>query len=129
VIEGPIQFYALCEHHALPFFGHAYVGYIAPRWVTSCRWPISCSRCAGRRARAPTRGGPRALSGRPPRRRRSTTSMSTRRDGRSVLLLSRRGGCHRQERGGCSTPRATFRPEASRSCSPLITAYAVHRSR
>src|SRR5438067_9842632 len=29
VVEGPIQFYALCEHHALPFFGHAYVGYIA----------------------------------------------------------------------------------------------------
>ncbi len=29
VIEGPIPFYALCEHHALPFFGYAYVGYIA----------------------------------------------------------------------------------------------------
>lgn len=29
VIEGPIQFYALCEHHALPFHGRAYVGYIA----------------------------------------------------------------------------------------------------
>ena len=29
VIEGPIQLYALCEHHALPFYGHAYVGYIA----------------------------------------------------------------------------------------------------
>jgi GTP cyclohydrolase I len=28
VIEGPIQFYALCEHHALPFFGVAYVGYV-----------------------------------------------------------------------------------------------------
>src|SRR5262245_27460954 len=28
VIEGPIRFFALCEHHALPFFGHAYVGYI-----------------------------------------------------------------------------------------------------
>jgi GTP cyclohydrolase I len=28
VIEGPIQFYALCEHHALPFHGRAYVGYI-----------------------------------------------------------------------------------------------------
>lgn len=28
VIEGPIPFYSLCEHHALPFFGQAYVGYI-----------------------------------------------------------------------------------------------------
>jgi GTP cyclohydrolase I len=29
VVEGPIHFYSLCEHHALPFYGHAYVGYIA----------------------------------------------------------------------------------------------------
>jgi len=29
VVEGPIQFFSLCEHHALPFFGVAYVGYIA----------------------------------------------------------------------------------------------------
>jgi len=29
VVEGPIQFFSLCEHHALPFFGRAYVGYIA----------------------------------------------------------------------------------------------------
>jgi GTP cyclohydrolase IA len=28
VIEGPIHLFALCEHHAFPFFGQAYVGYI-----------------------------------------------------------------------------------------------------
>ena len=31
VVEGPIPFIALCEHHALPFYGQAYVGYIRPR--------------------------------------------------------------------------------------------------
>jgi GTP cyclohydrolase I len=29
VVEGPIPFTALCEHHALPFMGRAFVGYIA----------------------------------------------------------------------------------------------------
>jgi GTP cyclohydrolase I len=29
VIEGPIPFYSLCEHHAFPFFGVAHVGYVA----------------------------------------------------------------------------------------------------
>lgn len=29
IVEGPIHFFSLCEHHALPFHGHAYVGYIA----------------------------------------------------------------------------------------------------
>lgn len=29
IVEGPIAFHALCEHHALPFHGFAYVGYVA----------------------------------------------------------------------------------------------------
>ena len=29
IIEGPIAFHALCEHHALPFHGFAYIGYVA----------------------------------------------------------------------------------------------------
>ncbi|MBF6605686.1 MAG: GTP cyclohydrolase I [Chloroflexi bacterium] len=29
VVEGPIPYFSLCEHHALPFFGEAWVGYVA----------------------------------------------------------------------------------------------------
>jgi GTP cyclohydrolase I len=29
VVEGPVPFFSLCEHHSLPFFGRAYIGYIA----------------------------------------------------------------------------------------------------
>ncbi len=29
IVEGPIPFFALCEHHALPFFGRAWLGYVA----------------------------------------------------------------------------------------------------
>jgi len=29
IVEGPISFFSLCEHHALPFHGKAYVGYVA----------------------------------------------------------------------------------------------------
>jgi GTP cyclohydrolase I len=29
IVEGPIPFFSLCEHHALPFYGQAYVGYVA----------------------------------------------------------------------------------------------------
>jgi GTP cyclohydrolase I len=28
VVEGPIAFFALCEHHALPFHGRAHVAYV-----------------------------------------------------------------------------------------------------
>jgi GTP cyclohydrolase I len=29
IVEGPIAFHCLCEHHALPFFGYAHIGYVA----------------------------------------------------------------------------------------------------
>jgi GTP cyclohydrolase I len=29
IVEGPIAFFALCEHHALPFHGAAHVAYVA----------------------------------------------------------------------------------------------------
>jgi GTP cyclohydrolase I len=29
IVQGPIAFHSICEHHALPFFGQAWVGYIA----------------------------------------------------------------------------------------------------
>lgn len=29
IVEGPIPFFSLCEHHAFPFHGTAYIGYIA----------------------------------------------------------------------------------------------------
>src|SRR3954451_12936184 len=29
IVEGPIPFFALCEHHAMPFFGRAWVAYVA----------------------------------------------------------------------------------------------------
>jgi GTP cyclohydrolase I len=29
ILEGPIAFFALCEHHALPFHGFAHVAYVA----------------------------------------------------------------------------------------------------
>jgi GTP cyclohydrolase I len=33
IVEGPISFYCLCEHHSLPFHGTATIGYIADRQI------------------------------------------------------------------------------------------------
>jgi len=29
IVQGPIAFHSICEHHAFPFFGQAWIGYIA----------------------------------------------------------------------------------------------------
>src|SRR5437667_2998562 len=49
VIEGPIQFYSLCEHHALPFYGHAYVDYIAHEGIIGISKLTRLVRLYGRR--------------------------------------------------------------------------------
>jgi GTP cyclohydrolase I len=33
IVEGPISFYCLCEHHSLPFHGVASIGYIADEQI------------------------------------------------------------------------------------------------
>lgn len=33
IVEGPIAFASLCEHHALPFHGFAHVGYVADEQI------------------------------------------------------------------------------------------------
>ncbi len=29
IVQGPIPFHSVCEHHAFPFFGQAWIGYVA----------------------------------------------------------------------------------------------------
>ena len=33
IVEGPISFHSLCEHHSLPFHGFAHVGYISDQRI------------------------------------------------------------------------------------------------
>ncbi|TAN31753.1 GTP cyclohydrolase I [bacterium] len=49
VVEGPIPFFSLCEHHSLPFFGHAYVGYIAHERIIGISKLTRLVRLFGRR--------------------------------------------------------------------------------
>jgi GTP cyclohydrolase I len=49
VIEGPIPFFALCEHHVLPFYGTAYVGYIAHEHIIGISKLTRLVRLYGRR--------------------------------------------------------------------------------
>src|SRR5260370_9558379 len=56
VIEGPIEFFSLCEHHALPFHGHAYIGYIAHEETIGISKLTRLVRVYGRPLPAPARG-------------------------------------------------------------------------
>jgi GTP cyclohydrolase I len=49
IVEGPIPFFALCEHHALPFYGDAYVGYIAHEQIIGISKLTRLVRVWGRR--------------------------------------------------------------------------------
>jgi GTP cyclohydrolase IA len=61
IIEGPIQFYALCEHHALPFHGHAYIGYIAHERIIGISKLIRLVRLCVRRFTVQERIGPQLV--------------------------------------------------------------------
>ena len=49
IIEGPITFFALCEHHALPFYGTAHIGYIAHENIIGISKLTRLTRVFGRR--------------------------------------------------------------------------------
>jgi GTP cyclohydrolase I len=49
IIEGPITFFALCEHHALPFYGTAHIGYIAHEQIIGISKLTRLVRVFGRR--------------------------------------------------------------------------------
>lgn len=34
VIEGPISFYSMCEHHMVPYVGKVYISYVPDKYVT-----------------------------------------------------------------------------------------------
>jgi GTP cyclohydrolase I len=58
VIEGPISFFALCEHHALPFHGTAYIGYIAHEQIIGISKLTRLVRLFARRFTVQERMGP-----------------------------------------------------------------------
>ena len=49
VVEGPIPFFALCEHHALPIRGHAWIGYLAGAKILGISKPTRIVRLYARR--------------------------------------------------------------------------------
>ncbi len=55
VVVKDIDFYTLCEHHMLPFFGKCHVAYMPSRKIVGCRRSPASWRCSA--------GGSRCRSG------------------------------------------------------------------
>ncbi|MGP3981010.1 GTP cyclohydrolase I [Streptomyces sp. KR80] len=63
VVEGPIPFFSLCEHHSLPFFGTAYVGYVAHEHILGLSKLTRLVRLFGRRFSVQERIGQQLADG------------------------------------------------------------------
>ena len=57
VVEGPIGFHSLCERHALPFFGQAFVGCVGPDGALAPGGLTGVVRVFTRRFTVPARAG------------------------------------------------------------------------
>jgi GTP cyclohydrolase I len=57
IIEGPISFFSLCEHHALPFHGAAHIAYIADGEILGISKLTRLVRLYARRFSVPERLG------------------------------------------------------------------------
>ncbi|HEY4347440.1 MAG TPA: GTP cyclohydrolase I [Gaiellaceae bacterium] len=63
IIEGPIDFHCLCEHHSLPFFGTAHIGYIAGERIIGISKLTRLVRLFGRRFTVQERLGEQIADG------------------------------------------------------------------
>jgi GTP cyclohydrolase IA len=63
IVEGPIGFFSLCEHHALPFYGVANVGYVAGGEIVGISKLTRLVRLFGRRFTVQERLGEQIADG------------------------------------------------------------------
>ena len=125
IIEGPIGFHALCEHHALPFHGHAHVGYVAGDEILGISKLTRLVRLYARRFTVQERlaeeiaGGLRELDGRARRRGQARGGAPLHGDARrrGGRLGHRHDGLARPVRRGRVAPQRV--PYADRVIEPF----------
>ena len=113
IVEGPVGFYALCEHHALPFFGHAYVGYIACRHIIGISKLTRLVRLFASRFTVQERVGQQIAE----TRRRSSNRTAWRSIWRPITSALRCGACGRPRPGPARPPGGAITP-ATPGCVP-----------